>query len=732
VSESDLEPGWPTPEPVHQQPPDDRFCDLVLTGGVASGVVYPWAVVELARHFRFRNLGGNSVGAMAAALAAAAEYGRCCGYAESFEVLRQSPRDLAQEDEKSGHTRMLRLFQPQAGVRRLFECLLIGIRHFNAKDLGTAPADLESEQGPALLPLLLTVRDVLAQYRLFSFWLAGVLVLLLPALALTDHPLAWGGLLAVAVGALLAAEHAAGPELRARRARLLVALLAVLALAHGAATLFLMWALGRHTGWTGWSAAGLLPLLGVVSWTLLVLFFGWLLLRPELRALKKNGYGLCPGRAQPEGPGEEPGQKALVEWLHEGIQRSAGRERGDPPLTFADLWAAPRAAPLAPGEESISLQVFSTNVTLGRPVVWPLRDGNLRLFFRHEEWAPIFSPSLLEAVWKAARPYRQQSAGDPEESAATEMFRELPAGGMPIAIAARLSLSFPLLFSCVPVHAIDYEMKYGARVLRRCLLTDGGVCTNFPIHLFDQAHPKWPTFGLLLSRRIARYKEHAVWLPDRHGEGRADNWSRAVPGAELGRPPSPLRGLGGLLSGMLGTALRWNDNLLTRLPHVRNRVLRMALRAGEGQLHITMPRETILQMAHEYGTKGGLKLVERFVSDTDVPTTAWQEHLYLRAVNELRALTQQLRGYGKAVSAAGFNTPLARVLADAAQDRPLRGKQDQPPDKLGDELSPQQQAALQQAVQAVAALARVLEDNEPDFGPYQPVPQTHMHVRSQI
>ena len=39
----------PVPPPVTEEPPHDRFCDLVLTGGVASGVVYPWAIVELAR-----------------------------------------------------------------------------------------------------------------------------------------------------------------------------------------------------------------------------------------------------------------------------------------------------------------------------------------------------------------------------------------------------------------------------------------------------------------------------------------------------------------------------------------------------------------------------------------------------------------------------------------------------------------------------------------------------------
>ena len=106
------------PPPVTEEPPHDRFCDLVLTGGVASGVVYPWAIVELARKYRFRNIGGTSVGAMAAALAAAAEYGRRTGYEAPFEALRRAPASLG-STYPDGRTRMLSLFQTNPHGRRL-------------------------------------------------------------------------------------------------------------------------------------------------------------------------------------------------------------------------------------------------------------------------------------------------------------------------------------------------------------------------------------------------------------------------------------------------------------------------------------------------------------------------------------------------------------------------------------------------------------------------------------
>ena len=40
-----------------------RSLDVTMKGGTTSAVIYPLALCELARHFRFRNLGGASAGA---------------------------------------------------------------------------------------------------------------------------------------------------------------------------------------------------------------------------------------------------------------------------------------------------------------------------------------------------------------------------------------------------------------------------------------------------------------------------------------------------------------------------------------------------------------------------------------------------------------------------------------------------------------------------------------------
>src|SRR5690242_11071801 len=75
--------------------PADRFCDVVMEGGVTSGIIYASAVVELARHYRFKNIGGSSIGAFAAALTAAAEYRRRHGSGEGFAALAKLPEKLA-------------------------------------------------------------------------------------------------------------------------------------------------------------------------------------------------------------------------------------------------------------------------------------------------------------------------------------------------------------------------------------------------------------------------------------------------------------------------------------------------------------------------------------------------------------------------------------------------------------------------------------------------------------
>src|SRR6185312_14474479 len=98
-------------------------CDLVLKGGITSGIVYPSAIAKLAAHYRLRSIGGASAGAIAAAAAAAAESGRASG---SFDRLAKLPEALAETDTR-GATRLFRLFDPQRATRSAFNLLVAGL-----------------------------------------------------------------------------------------------------------------------------------------------------------------------------------------------------------------------------------------------------------------------------------------------------------------------------------------------------------------------------------------------------------------------------------------------------------------------------------------------------------------------------------------------------------------------------------------------------------------------------
>jgi hypothetical protein len=66
-----------------------------------------------------------------------------------------------------------------------------------------------------------------------------------------------------------------------------------------------------------------------------------------------------------------------------------------------------------------------------------------------------------------------------------------------------MSLSFPVLFSMVPLYGKDYRsqrnLKRG-RILNldKLWFTDGGISSNFPVHLFDDPLPARPNFALNL------------------------------------------------------------------------------------------------------------------------------------------------------------------------------------------------------------------------------------------
>jgi hypothetical protein len=100
-------------------------CDLVMKGGITSGIIYPHAVCQLAITRRLQRVGGTSAGAIAAAGAAAAEVGRDAGSPQAgFARLAALPGTLA-EVTSGGHTRLFHLFQPQGSTKALYRLVSV-------------------------------------------------------------------------------------------------------------------------------------------------------------------------------------------------------------------------------------------------------------------------------------------------------------------------------------------------------------------------------------------------------------------------------------------------------------------------------------------------------------------------------------------------------------------------------------------------------------------------------
>jgi len=120
---ADHQPGGASP-----QPPGGRRdqCDLIMQGGITSGVVYPAAVAELHTRYDFRSIGGASAGAIGAALTSAAQYGEYARRREpaatgGFDALAEAAGRIAEPGVLMG------LFQPTRATSWVFD-LLFGLQ----------------------------------------------------------------------------------------------------------------------------------------------------------------------------------------------------------------------------------------------------------------------------------------------------------------------------------------------------------------------------------------------------------------------------------------------------------------------------------------------------------------------------------------------------------------------------------------------------------------------------
>jgi len=493
-------------------------CDLVMKGGITSGVVYPAAVTSLSKQYDFVSIGGASAGAVAAAVTAAAQFARARGGLERFDAVR---KELQQEG------LLVRLFQPTKETRPLLDVML-GLQ-----------AARTSWQ------------------RMKWFFVRVLRRLLLPMVV-------W-----------VAAAFAA---------------LAIL-LGHAGAT------------WSSFTWPTVVVLVVLLVLAAVVAFVGLIgvrLGRAVTAYLPSSNYGMCMGLS--EGVhSDRPDNAALTEWLHNKIQ-SIAQLADDQPLTFRTLQ-----------EAGINLLLTVTDLTWTRPVRMPCPDATY--YFDRDEFSALFPGTVMQHLLNTA-------ASDVECFNTLEgrprRLMPLPGGDLPIVVAARMSLSFPVLLSAVPLWVVDAERPDTARTdtdradtdrpradrrtARRHWMSDGGISSNFPIHFFDAWVPGRPTFGLDLVQL-------------NNDEPDPDTCVRTYMAAPPPPTTVPIKSLVQFLRQVLSTMQDWHDTLQSELTGFHDRIAHIELASNEGGLHITMPPATVGKL-DEKGTEAGRKLCAEFDWDT--------------------------------------------------------------------------------------------------------------------
>jgi len=482
----------------------ENICDIVLKGGITSGVVYPLALVSLAEKYRFSQIGGTSAGAIAAAAAAAAEYGR---YTENagFDRLARIPDEVGQN--------LLSMFQPTPALKPLFEIFVAALK-------------AKTKIGRII---------AIAGAAVGGYWLSALLGLL-PGVVVA--------LIALAIG-----------------------------------------------GGTGFVAFGLLlALTGLVAGVI------WRLVKAANTDLVESDFGLCPGIRQPYSS-----KDGFTDWLARLIDEAAGNKTGRP-LTFGDLAAPPD------GHPAIQLAMMTTSLMEKRPYTLPMAEDH-RFVFEKSEWDRIFPGGVMAFLSRECEPFT------PPGGEAGEYYHFPDPARLPLIVGARMSLSFPLLISAVPLWRRDFTLleESERNKLRRCLFSDGGLSSNFPIHFFDRLLPNTPTFAISLDDYDEKRNRDDVWLPSSSGSG-----------SQL--PVQPFDGLGGFLMWLLMSAKDWQDNLQSTLPGYRERIAHVVLKPEEGGLNLAMDDATIRKLVN-YGEQAGETLRDEF----DLDGHRWRRFLVAMA-----------------------------------------------------------------------------------------------------
>lgn len=631
--------------------------DLVMQGGVSSGVVYPGALTELGRAFRFRRIGGTSAGAIAASLLAAAEYRR------QVLTARQAQGEAVDLQEPFGHLTALGrrlgaplnpadsdgprvlegLFEPDTETAPLYR---VGRAALAADWDGAARHGVTWLAGvPGFEEAAGHVLDsrLSALLPAWPAWLTPLLGPARPARPLAARAAVWLGLGALGFVGVVVSAFLLARLLLPEAASLVLALvlpLALLAWGVRRAALRVQRRAGRVLGTLGPAVRRVAPQL--------------------LGTLTRNNFGLSSGW----GGGQFT---HLTPFMHREIQALAGEPGGI--LTFGHLRT-----------QDIELKLITSCLSRRRPYVLPLdqRSDDVRnLYFRPSEWLGFFpSEVVAHLVRHSERAYVDQGVAEPGSWDAWTYYRLPPEESLPVLVAMRLSMSFPVLFTTVPLYYVKVgnagnpqyrECRSARRTatgltvstrpvrVSKLVFSDGGLTSNFPLMLFDDPVSPRPLLALNLQYRP---EDQEAFLAGEHP------W---VPFN------TPIESFPSFASGLLATAQQWFDQSMLALPGYGERMVSITLPDGTGGLNLGMDRAKIEFLIRK-GAQAGQKLRDRFEhGSTDPFGAAALEADHWRNVTP--DLGELLEAYVAAYDPEDVATRLAAMPRDAhgRQRRPNAG-----------------------------------------------------------
>jgi predicted acylesterase/phospholipase RssA len=662
-------------------PPDQgglRMCDLVMKGGITSGIVYPPAVIELKDHYRFRHIGGTSAGAIAAAVTAAAEFNREEG---GFKKLGELSDWLGQGNN------LRNLFQPIPETSALMDIIDVLI----APPPSPATPASNGAQNPGASQQSILRNIIPFLNKLAPAWRDSN-----PDYSLGARKGMWYGIGAGIVLAFIVSlivfsilSFLVPPGLRN------VVVLIVL-IVSGVASGVLGGLRGRRVG-------GLLGgLTGLVD--------------KVTKTLPNNFYGICPGH-------QDGASNVLTDWLYNGIESVAGPDH-DSPLTFGQL-----------KKKKINLDMVTSNLSHQQPYVMPA--GLQNFVFKEVDMFKLFPAEVVKHM-----------IDNPPENSIIPRDR-LPEGyyflpgevDLPIIVCTRMSLSFPVLLSAIPLYTIKSSalgqsgvvgLKLTENDLQINWFSDGGISSNFPIQFFDAWLPKIPTFGInltsmpeesfttgqqpsALTTAVAaqtaaattagaqqpaaisstltgkeapasstQAQQPAATIP---AGAAAQNGHRAnqkllsrdtfsaldmkhvrrstTPVFEDVYLPKPedlqdpewqeLDSVPGFLYAAFRTAQNYRDNLQASLPSYRERVVQIRLNKDEGGLNLNMPPEIITRVA-EKGQRAGKIL-------SDPHDFNFEHHWWVRFRVLMAQLELNLEGIQGVLDSPGFDGRLEQQFS---------------------------------------------------------------------